>query len=266
MTQLYVVTGASSGIGLALATSLAKKKIKVLAIARSEIKLKELQQQFPDEIYPLVADLSTLEGIGSVLDYVGQNKMEVLGLVNNAGAAAPVAFIQDLDIKEWHQHININLDAPIFLSIGLVPKFVRNGRIVNITTGAAGSAVVEGLAAYAMTKTALNTFTRYLSAELKNREILVAAAHPGTVKTELVKKMVETALPTLEIIRFQEYFEKENKYLDVNLSAKFLSWLLLDAEDDLYTGEIIGIYNKQYQPLWHDKEIPSPYPNGIEPP
>ena len=51
-----------------------------------------------------------------------------------------------------------------------------------------------------------------------------------------------------------------------NLSAKFLCWLLLEAADELYTGDIIGIYNQKYQLLWHDRIIESPYPNSISPP
>nr|WP_272940915.1 SDR family oxidoreductase [Coxiella burnetii] len=126
--------------------------------------------------------------------------------------------------------------------------------------------VVTGIASYAMTKAALNTFTKYLSVELRSRNILVTATHPGVVKTGLVDSVFKQNAPELGISQAHEKFQKENKYLDVDLSAKFLSWLLLDADDSLYTGDVIGVYNKQYQSLWSDKLIPSPYPADVEAP
>ena len=117
-----------------------------------------------------------------------------------------------------------------------------------------------------MTKAALNTFSKYLSAELKPHNIAVTAAHPGIVDTELTSAVTQHRDQSLGIACAKQRLAIENKYVDVALSAKFLTWLLLDAEAILYTGDIIGIYNQRYQPLWHDSVIPSPYPDGINPP
>lgn len=82
----------------------------------------------------------------------------------------------------------------------------------------------------------------------------------------MTDSIIRHADTSLGISKVQKQFESENKYLDINLSAKFLCWLLLEAHDELYTGDIIGIYNKKYQLLWHDREIEHPYPNRIAPP
>ena len=134
-----------------------------------------------------------------------------------------------------------------------------------MTTGTT-SFVVSGVAGYAMTKAAVNVFTKYLSDELQSRNILVTAAHPGIVKTGLIESIKQHPDSSLGIYKVQEQFERSDKYLDVNLSAKFLRWLLLDADNSLYTGDIIGIYNKNYQLLWHSELIPSPYPDNVKPP
>lgn len=266
MNSFYLITGASSGIGYALACNLARQNKNILAVARNKNKLQQLQEKFPEHIHIFPADLAEPKSRESLINYISQQQLTLMGLINNAGAAEPVCLIQDLHLKDWHQQMAINVDAPVFLSQQLVPYLQSNSRIINITTGAASSGIVDGLAAYAMSKTALNIFTRYLSAELASKNIFVTAAHPGIVKTEIVKSIANNAAPGLRIAEFQEIFEREGKYLDADLSAKFLSWLLLEADNSLYTGEIIGIYNKKYQSQWHDQPIPSPYPDGIEPP
>ncbi len=82
----------------------------------------------------------------------------------------------------------------------------------------------------------------------------------------MVEHIVQHKESDLDIVKAQEKFKNNNRYLDVNIPAKFLCWLLLDAENSLYTGDIIGIYNQRYQPLWHDTIIPSPYPDNVAPP
>lgn len=89
---------------------------------------------------------------------------------------------------------------------------------------------------------------------------------PGIVKTGLIDSIIRHGDPELGIFKAQEEFEKNNKYLDVEIPAKFLCWLLLDADSSLYTGDIIGIYNQKYQSMWHDSLIPSPFPDNIKPP
>lgn len=156
------------------------------------------------------------------------------------------------------------MDTPVFLTQSLIP-LLKDGRIINLTTETINF-VVSGVAGYAMTKAAINVFTKYLSEELRHKKILVMAAHPGIVKTGLVESIIRHNDSSLGISKAQQQFEKENKYLDANLSAKFLCWLLLEAADELYTGDIIGIYNKKYQSLWHDEVIQSPYPDNVAPP
>ncbi len=264
MREFFVVTGASSGIGYALCCHLAKCNKAVIAIARRQERLNILKNEHPKLISTIVADLGVQADRDKVVAQIA-TEGTLLGVVNNAATNEPVSLLEELSLVEWQKQIAINVNAPIFLTQALLPFLHSGSKIINLTTGTINF-VVTGIASYAMTKAALNAFTKYLSVELSSSGILVAAAHPGIVKTGLVDSIIKRNNPDFGITKAQKKFEKEDKYLDASLSAKFLAWLLLDADDSLYTGDVIGIYNKQYQPLWCDTEIPSPYPDGIEPP
>ncbi|MDF1759778.1 MAG: SDR family NAD(P)-dependent oxidoreductase [Coxiellaceae bacterium] len=264
--QYYVVTGASSGIGYALCRHLAKNDKQIIAVARNERRLRELQNANPKNIHTCAADLATQKGRDQAVEFI-ESKGGVLGLVNCAGTIDPISLLKNLNIDAWHQQLAINIDAPIFLTNALLSSLVKGCRIINLTTGTTKFAL-SGIAGYAMTKAALNVYTKYLSDELHDLGIFVTAAHPGIVETNLntIDAATQEAEPDLNIFKIQNQMAEDNKYLDVNLSAKFLCWLLSEADNEIYTGDIIGVYNKKYQPLWHDSEIPSPYPEGVEPP
>lgn len=263
MKEIYLVTGASSGIGYALCCHLARRHKKVLAIARRESSLIQLKNEYPDYVTIFPANLSQQTERERVIASIDTD-LKIAGLVNNAASVDPLSRIQNISLEAWHQQIAINLDAPLFLTQGLLP-FLEGGRVINITTGSTGFAL-SGVAGYAMTKAALNTFSRFLHTECQDKNIFVTSAHPSVVKTDMVEHITEQEDTSLGIVKAQKAFKKDNRYLDVNIPAKFLCWLLLDAETTLFTGDIIGIYNKKYQPLWHNEIIPSPYPANVTPP
>lgn len=264
MKNFYVITGASSGIGWALCHHLAKQNKDIIAIARNRERLSALKSAYPHLIVTIQADLASSTDRDDTMGKIS-NLGKILGLVNNAATNEPISLLQNLSCHEWHQQAAINIDAPVFLTQCLLPLFLKGGRIINITTGTTHF-IASGAATYAMTKAAINVFSKYLSEELRSKQILVTAAHPGIVRTNLIENIARNKNTELGIFKAQQHFQKKGQYLDVNLSAKFLSWLLLQAEDSLYTGDIIGIYNQKYQPLWHNEMIPSPYPDHIAPP
>lgn len=263
LPKTYLITGASSGIGNALCCNLAQNGQKVIAVARRKDRLEKLQAAFSHNISIISADLSTEQGRQQVINEVGETV--IAGLVNNAGITGQVDFLEHLSIENWHQLCSINLDAPMFLIQGLLARFQQGSRIINLTTGTTNF-VLSGVAGYSMTKAALNTFTKYLSEELKTKGIFVTAAHPGIVETELANDARNHPNQQLGIVQANKKLKAENKYLDVEIAAKFLCWLLLKADSSLYTGDIIGVYNQKYQPLWHGETIASPYPAHIAPP
>lgn len=260
MTETYIVTGASAGIGRVLCRHLAKRNKNVIAIARRKEHLKKLKNEYPDHIRIIAADLATTEGRKYVLDQIS-DITNIAGLVNNAASIGQIDYLENFSLEQWHQLCAINLDAPIFLTQTLIPR-LTNGRIINITTVATGL-FLTGAAGYGITKSALNTFTKFLSEELRPKNIFVTSAHPGLVDTDFAINALSHTNDDLGFVQIQRNLKKYNKHIDVEISAKFLTWLLLDAENNLYTGDTIGVYNQKYQPLWHNSIIPSPYPDHV---
>ncbi len=264
MRKPYIITGASSGIGYALCMRLASLGIPCVAVARNQDKLLGLKGHYPDLINIINADLSKIEGRNKVVE-ISSEYEAIAGLVNNAASCQPITLLKQLSIESWHQQLNLNVDAPIFLTQSLLSLLQKGSRIINITSGTV-KYVAEGIATYAMTKAALDIYTKYLSAELKAHHILVTSAHPGIVKTDMIKTLKNHNNKELEIVQAQERFTNKKLYLEPVLPAKFLSWLLLEAEESLFTGDVVGIYNKEYQHIWHEDELLSPYPEGVVPP
>ncbi len=162
-----LITGASRGIGLAIATLFKEEGIKVLAPTRGEMNL--------------MSDKS-------IDDYLGQLDEPVDILVNNAGIniLGTTSQITDPDLDAM---IRTNLLAPLRLIKGVVPgmEHRRHGRIVNISS--IWSAISKkGRVLYSTTKSGLNGMTRSMALELAQHGILINSVAPGYVNTELTRQ------------------------------------------------------------------------------
>jgi 3-oxoacyl-[acyl-carrier protein] reductase len=182
------VTGASRGIGRAIAVRLARNGATVGALARSAPELAEL----PDlagagRIVPLVADVTDDAALEDRVASFVQACGSVELLVNNAGYAAPRTAIVESAIGDWDRTLATCLRAPMVLSRLVLPAMIErsSGCIINIVSTAARNARA-GEAAYAAAKHGLLGFTRSLFAEVREHGIKVAALSPGLVDTAFV--------------------------------------------------------------------------------
>lgn len=163
-----LVTGASRGIGKAIATQLSEKGYNVYTPTHKEL------------------DLSSVESIASYCE----NKKDVYFdvLVNNAGIN-DINLIENITEDEILKMISINLTAPLRLIRGIVPNMKKQnyGRIVNIGSiwGLAGK---PGRALYAATKHGIHGITQTLAVELAKNNILINTVCPGFTLTELTRK------------------------------------------------------------------------------
>ena len=189
-----IVTGASRGLGLAIAARLAASGYRVLAIARSESA--ELQALItaaaqggrgPVQFYPF--DLLETAAMAQFVNRLRREAGPLYGLVNNAGlgTAGVLAMMRDEDIERL---IRLNTLSPIVLTKHVARSMMseRAGRIVNISSIVATTGY-QSLSAYSATKASLIGFTRSLARELGQLGITVNAVAPGFVDTEMTSRM-----------------------------------------------------------------------------
>ena len=187
-----IITGASRGIGFELAKKFIQHGDFVLAIARSESKLKELNQFSINNNYNYLAiDLENLDSISLINDKIKEWK-QVDVLFNNAGLLIKKPF-EELTAQDFQRSLQVNFLAPVFIIQSLLSKLNENSHIINIGTMGAvqGSVKLPELSAYGTSKAALLTLTELLAEELKERKITINSVALGAVQTE----MLESAFP-----------------------------------------------------------------------
>lgn len=183
-----LITGASKGIGRAIAEQLAKRNINVLLVARSEDLLREFAEQLNDtykiDAKYLAVDLSLDAASQHIANWVFENNFAVNILVNNAGYGLSGAFTK----YKFQQHsdmMQVNMTVPVQLTYLLLPILQKQtaSYMLNIASSAAYQAV-PGLSLYAATKSFVLSFSRGLKYELRNSNVSVTVVCPGATNTD----------------------------------------------------------------------------------
>lgn len=194
-----VVTGASSGIGMALATELARRGHSLIIVARREEVLAELkgtlESKFSVTVEVRACDLADPAARQPLLDELAGREISVL--CNNAGIATfgPVA---DLDHDYEKAQVQLNSVACHDLILAVLPGMVARGTGAILNVGsAAGNMPVPNNATYAASKAFLNTFSESLRGELKGSGINVTLLAPGPVRTEEIVEEDKTFVDRL---------------------------------------------------------------------
>jgi 3-oxoacyl-[acyl-carrier protein] reductase len=189
-----IVTGASRGLGLAIATALAASGHRVLAVARSESEelravMAAAAQSGSGEVLFHPFDLLQTAAIAEFVNHLRQQTGPLFGLVNNAGigTAGVLALMREEQIESL---IQLNTLAPIVLTKYVVRSMMseRAGRIVNVSS-IVGATGYHALSVYAATKASLLGFTRSLAREVGQLGITVNAVAPGFVSTEMTREL-----------------------------------------------------------------------------
>lgn len=182
------VTGASSGIGRAIALELAGAGHAVTAVARREAALAALAAENP-AITPLALDLTDDAALAAAL--AGR---EIDILVNNAGMIPPLGPFRDTDPADTARALQVNLASVLTVTRHVVPGMQARGRGHVIFTGSASAhAVFANMAVYSATKAAIAQFAACLRTELSADGIRVTEIVPGRVETHLYDDIIDEA-------------------------------------------------------------------------
>ncbi len=178
----FVITGASSGIGLEVARRAAARGAAVCLVSRRLGTLTEAAQQIGPQAWALAADLADPEAATTLRGAVEARWGGVDGLVNNAGIATP-GRVEQVDAVTWDRLFAVNARAPFLLVRALLPLFGDRASVVNVSSTLAVKPI-PGMAAYNASKAALNALTQSLAVELAPR-VRVNAIMPAVIDTPI---------------------------------------------------------------------------------
>ncbi|MCH5655133.1 3-oxoacyl-ACP reductase FabG [Pseudomonas syringae] len=198
--KVALVTGASRGIGQAIALELGRNGAVVVGTATSESGAERISATFKEngiEGFGLMLDVCDAECVNSVLSTIQERVGAPLILVNNAGITRDNLMMRMKD-DEWYDVVNTNLNSLFRLSKGVLRGMTkaRWGRIISIgsVVGAMGNA---GQVNYASAKAGLEGFSRALAREVGSRAVTVNSVAPGFIDTDMTRELPEAQRESL---------------------------------------------------------------------
>jgi dehydrogenase/reductase SDR family protein 7B len=187
--KIIWITGASSGIGEALAVELFHEGATVILTARNASKLDELKARFdntePGRCHVVVCDVTKQQAIDQAIEKVKQLVNRVDILVNNAGVSQR-SFVMETDITVDRELFEVNFFSAVAVTKGILPWMVsKGGGHVVIMSSMAGKYGFRMRSSYAAAKHALHGFFETMRAELHDKNIKVTIVCPGRVQTDV---------------------------------------------------------------------------------
>lgn len=180
--SIIIVTGASGGIGLALARALSKEGAKVVLAARSADKLKEIEKEIPNS-FAIKTDMTKPKDVAALITKTKKKFGRIDILVNNAGQGLGSP-IEKVNIDDYKKIVDLNVFSVLRAMQAVIPimRAQGGGMILNISSRVSKN-YFPGIGAYASTKYALNAISLTARQELQKDKIIVSVFHPKMTAT-----------------------------------------------------------------------------------
>ena len=184
-----LVTGASGGIGKAIAIELSSNGADLCLTGRNKSELESLQKLIGGNCEIIISDLSKSEGIDDLANSAQEKMGQIDILINNAGITRDNLFMR-MSEEDWNEVINVNLNSIFKLTKHLIKGMIkrRYGRIINITSviGVAGGA---GQSNYSASKAGIIAMSKSLAQEVGSRSVTVNSIAPGFIETNMTAEL-----------------------------------------------------------------------------
>jgi 3-hydroxy acid dehydrogenase/malonic semialdehyde reductase len=180
-----LITGATSGIGMATAKLFAAKGYKLILCGRRTERLNELKNELNTEVHTLTFDVRNREDVFKALESIPNEFQDIDILLNNAGNAHGLSSIQNGNLDDWDAMMDGNVKGLLYVTKAILPNMIarNSGFIVNIGSVAAKEVYPNGNV-YCASKHAVDALSKSMRVDLAGHNIRVAAIHPGAVETE----------------------------------------------------------------------------------
>jgi NAD(P)-dependent dehydrogenase (short-subunit alcohol dehydrogenase family) len=199
--KVALVTGASQGLGRALALAYAKEGANLVISSRSADSLETVAKETRGsgvEVLAVPADLSHSEDVQKLVDAAVERFGKIDVLVNNAGLLGPRVRIEEYPEDKWRSVLDANLTGPFLVSKAAIPHMREGASVINVTSGVS----IEGRpewGAYSVSKFGLEGLTQILAAELKAHGIRANSVDPGGMRTAMRAAAYPDEDPTTRI-------------------------------------------------------------------
>lgn len=234
-TPSVIVTGASRGVGAAVARWLGSQGVSVSLVARNQDALESVASEvrkLGGTAFAIEADVADPDACCDIVKKTIDRFQGLSGLVNNAGILMPMEKVALSGTDDWRYNIEVNLLGPVYLSMTAIPALRQNhGRIINVSSGAAYH-VIAAASAYCAAKAGLNQFSRVLAAE--EPELTVIAVRPGVVDTQmqrLLRKLGPEKMPP-EQADYYVNLKATGQLEPAAVPGRSIAWMVLYAPRD----------------------------------
>tara|TARA_Y100001935_G_C17232954_1_gene471399 strand:+ start:347 stop:1105 length:759 start_codon:yes stop_codon:yes gene_type:complete len=189
MNRIALITGATSGIGKACAEKFAQHNYDLIITGRRQDRLDQLKSDLESvnstNVLTLCFDIRTRASVNEAIESLPENWKKIDILINNAGLAAGLDFIQDGCVDDWEQMIDTNIKGLLFITKAVASIMIenKNGHIINIGS-IAGKEVYPKGNVYCASKHAVDALTKGMRIDLLEHGIKVTQIAPGLVETE----------------------------------------------------------------------------------
>ncbi len=236
--RTIIVTGASRGIGAAVARAAARQGANLVLVARTRPDLEHVAAELATQVRVVDGDVADTETAERALDAAEEIGARVWGLVNNAGINPYYRPVVETPLHEWDDVVRVNLlGAAVFArAVGRVMVEQGGGRIVNLGS-IAGLTGLPNIGPYNASKAAIDALTRTLAVELGPSGVLVNSVAPGTIRSEMVDGLLAANPALAERLVAKAPIGRVG---DCHEAAEPIVFLLSDAASFI-TGQVLVV-------------------------